>query len=92
MLSDAPAADSEGGTESWGHGEGMQGVILNLRLDTAEARALGVETHVCELQLLLMSPEVPVSGEDSCAVGDQRVSVDGRTERVRGGAARRVSD
>ena len=38
--------------------EGPQGVIVNLRIDTTEARMLGVETHVCELQLLLMSPEV----------------------------------
>ncbi len=39
-------------------GGALQGVIVNLRVDTEEARALGVETHVCELQLLLMSPEV----------------------------------
>ncbi len=48
---------------------GLQGVILNLRIDTAEARSLGVETHVCELQLLLMAPEV--SGEDRLAGGGQ---------------------
>ncbi len=39
-------------------GWAWQGVVVNLRLDTAGARELGVETHVCELQLLLMSPEV----------------------------------
>jgi hypothetical protein len=31
---------------------------VNLRLDGPGPRRLGVETHVCELQLLLMSPEV----------------------------------
>ena len=30
-----------------------QGVVINLRLDTAETQALGAELHVCELQLLL---------------------------------------
>ena len=29
-----------------------QGVVLNLRVDTDETRALGVENHVCEVQLL----------------------------------------
>ncbi len=29
-------------------------MAINLRLDTAETRALGVEIHVCEVQLLLV--------------------------------------
>ena len=32
-----------------------QGVVLNLRVDTDVTRALGVENHVCEVQLLLKS-------------------------------------
>ena len=36
-----------------------QAVILNLRLDSDETRLLGVETHVCELQLLLSALEAP---------------------------------
>ena len=30
----------------------MQGVILNICIDTEETRALGLENHVCELQLI----------------------------------------
>ncbi len=45
----ARAGDGERGRRA---GRG-QGVCVNLRFDTAEARALGVENHVCELQLLL---------------------------------------
>ncbi len=32
---------------------GYRDVALNLRIDTEETRATGVETHVCEVQLLL---------------------------------------
>ncbi len=32
---------------------GYRDVALNLRIDTVETRAMGVETHVCEVQLLL---------------------------------------
>ena len=32
---------------------GYRDVALNLRIDTEETRAMGVETHVCEVQLLL---------------------------------------
>jgi hypothetical protein len=31
---------------------GYRNLAVNLRLDTPETRALGVETHVCEVQLL----------------------------------------
>ena len=31
----------------------VQGVILNLVIDTCETRILGAENHVCELQLVL---------------------------------------
>ena len=34
---------------------GYRNLAINLRLATPEARALGVETHVCEIQLLLVS-------------------------------------
>ena len=34
---------------------GYRNLAVNLRLVTPEARALGVETHVCEVQLLLVS-------------------------------------
>ncbi len=59
-FGDAPVVLGGGlnATAALACGEGPQGVILNLRIDTTEARMLGVETHVCELQLLLMSPEV----------------------------------
>jgi hypothetical protein len=33
-------------------GRGRQGVVVNLLFDTAEARQLGIEGHVCELQLI----------------------------------------
>ena len=33
---------------------GYRNLAVNLRLDTAETRALGVEIHVCEVQLLLL--------------------------------------
>jgi hypothetical protein len=33
---------------------GYRDVAVNLCVDSAEARALGVEGHVCELQLLLL--------------------------------------
>ena len=36
-----------------GDRRGSQAVLVNLRLDCEAARRLGVETHVCELQLLL---------------------------------------
>ena len=36
-----------------GDRRGLQAVLVNLRLDCEAARRLGVETHVCELQLLL---------------------------------------
>ncbi len=32
---------------------GYRDVAVNLRIDTEETRAMGAETHVCELQLLL---------------------------------------
>ena len=35
----------------WGSGVEGQGVVLNLVFDTADARRLGIEGHVCELQL-----------------------------------------
>ena len=31
---------------------GRQGVVVNFRLDTVEARLLGLECHVAELQLV----------------------------------------
>jgi hypothetical protein len=34
---------------------GYRNLAVNLRLASPEARALGVETHVCEVQLLLVS-------------------------------------
>ena len=36
-------------------------MVLNLRLDSDETRLLGIETHVCELQLLLSALEPPAS-------------------------------
>ena len=36
-----------------------QAVVVNLRLDSDETRLLGVEGHVCELQLLLAALEPP---------------------------------
>jgi len=33
---------------------GYRNLAINLRLDTAETRALGVEIHVCEVQILLL--------------------------------------
>jgi hypothetical protein len=33
---------------------GYRNLAVNLRLDTAETRAVAVETHVCEVQLLLL--------------------------------------
>ena len=34
---------------------GYRDVAMNLRLRSADAQCLGVDTHVCELQLLLLS-------------------------------------
>ena len=34
---------------------GYRNLAVNLRVDNAEARALGAETHVCEVQLLLIN-------------------------------------
>jgi hypothetical protein len=34
---------------------GYRNLAVNLRVDTPEARALGIETHICEVQLLLIS-------------------------------------
>ncbi len=34
---------------------GYRNLAVNLRLDTAETRSVAVETHVCEVQLLLLS-------------------------------------
>jgi len=34
---------------------GFRNVVVNVRFDTAEARRLGVDGHVCELQLNLAS-------------------------------------
>ena len=33
---------------------GYRNLALNLRLDTTETRAVAVETHICEVQLLLL--------------------------------------
>jgi hypothetical protein len=33
---------------------GYRNLAVNLRLDTTETRAVAVETHVCEVQLLLL--------------------------------------
>ncbi len=33
---------------------GYRNLAVNMRLDTAETRAVAVETHVCEVQLLLL--------------------------------------
>ena len=33
---------------------GYRNLAVNLRLDTAQTRAVAVETHVCEVQLLLL--------------------------------------
>ncbi len=33
---------------------GYRNVAVNLRLDTSETQSLAVETHVCEVQLLLL--------------------------------------
>ncbi len=33
---------------------GYRNLAVNIRLDTAETRALAVETHICEVQLLLL--------------------------------------
>jgi hypothetical protein len=45
-------------------------VVLNIRLDSDETRLLGVETHVCELQLLLsaLEPSAPVHCPAECDV------------------------
>ncbi len=34
---------------------GYRNLAVNLRLDTAETRAIGLETHVCEVQLMLLT-------------------------------------
>jgi hypothetical protein len=39
-------------------------VVVSLRLDCAEARLLGVETHVCELQLVLADLEPPAAAPE----------------------------
>jgi hypothetical protein len=33
---------------------GYRNLAVNLRVDTPETRALGIETHICEVQLLLL--------------------------------------
>ena len=33
----------------------QQAVVLNLKIDTEETRMMGVENHVCELQMVLKS-------------------------------------
>jgi hypothetical protein len=37
---------------------GYRNLAVNLRLDNSETRALGIETHVCEVQLLHLSMAV----------------------------------
>ena len=32
---------------------GLRMVVVNLRIDSKQTRILGIETHVCELQLVL---------------------------------------
>ncbi len=33
---------------------GYRNLAINLRVDTPETRALGIETHICEVQLLII--------------------------------------